>query len=66
MVEDEQEYWNFSFPELGMYDLTAMLSMVKEETGKKIRYIGTSLGTTQLFYSMSTPVIKDIIEENVM
>jgi|ERR1712062_268128 len=65
MVEDEPEYWNFSFPELGMYDLTAMLSMVKEETGKKINYIGYSLGTTELFYAMSSTFSKDIIEENI-
>jgi len=45
--KDEAEYWNFSFPELGIYDLPAALSMVKEETGgKKIRYYGYSLGTT--------------------
>ena len=52
-IEDEQEYWDFSFPELGIYDLPALISTVLEETdGKKIRYIGTSLGTTQLFYAM--------------
>ena len=56
---DEAEYWDFSFPELGTYDLPAALSMVKQETGgKKIRYYGYSLGTTQMFYAMQHPETK--------
>lgn len=50
---DEEEYWDFSFPELGMFDLPAMVETVVEETnGRKVRYIGTSLGTTQMFYAL--------------
>ena len=47
-VLDEEAYWDFSFTELGLYDLPALISTVLEETGgdKKIKYIGTSLGTT--------------------
>ena len=53
-VEDEAEYWDFSFPELARYDLPAMLDTVYEETGeRKIHYIGMSLGTTQILYALS-------------
>ena len=51
---DEAEYWDYSFPEMAMNDLPAMLQTVFEETGeKKINYIGYSLGTTQMFYALS-------------
>lgn len=46
-ASDEEAYWKFSFEEFGTYDLPAMLEMVYEEVGdKKIKYIGTSIGTT--------------------
>ena len=52
-VTDEADYWDFSFPELGIYDLPASLSIVKEKTGgKKIRFYGHSLGSTSMFYAM--------------
>ena len=58
-IKDEKEYWNFSFPELGMFDLPAMVETVVEETnGSKVRYMGVSLGTTQLFYALQSDVTK--------
>ena len=57
-LEDEELYWDFSFPELARYDLTAMLGTVYEETGgKKIYFIGCSLGTTQMFYALQDDLI---------
>ena len=64
--KNEEEYWDFSFPELGTYDLPAALSMVKEETGgKKIRYYGYSLGTTQMFYALQHPETKQFMEDTL-
>lgn len=52
---DEETYWAFSFAEMGDYDLPAMLSSVVEETGgRKVSYIGYSLGTTQMFYALQS------------
>ena len=52
-LENESAYWDFSFPKLAQYDLTAMLGTISEETGgKKIQYIGYSLGTTEIFYAL--------------
>jgi len=62
-LEDEASYWKFSFKEMGEYDLPAMLTTVQEETGgKKIKYLGTSLGTTQMFYGLQSPVSKEILD----
>ena len=53
-VDDEKEYWDFSFAELGLYDDTANVQMIKKEAGvDKIYYIGYSLGTTQMFYGLA-------------
>ncbi|XP_015114439.1 lipase 3 [Diachasma alloeum] len=43
---DESEYWNFSWHEMGIYDLPAMIDYVVSNTNKKAIYIGHSMGTT--------------------
>ena len=41
-----QEFWAWSWAEMGIYDDTANINMIKEKTGKdKIFYIGYSQGT---------------------
>ena len=53
-IKDQREYWNYSFPEMALNDISAMIDTVFEETGgKRINYIGFSLGTTVIFYSLS-------------
>ncbi|XP_060525773.1 lysosomal acid lipase/cholesteryl ester hydrolase-like [Cylas formicarius] len=45
-----KDYWNFSFHELGLYDLSATVSYVKNKTGNSaLIYIGHSLGSTAAF-----------------
>ncbi|MCL7052024.1 hypothetical protein MKW94_000808, partial [Papaver nudicaule] len=46
-------YWDWSWDELAQYDLPAFLGFVNKQTGKKINYIGHSLGTLQMLTSMS-------------
>ncbi|CAH0561483.1 unnamed protein product [Brassicogethes aeneus] len=48
---DSSNYWNFSFHEMGIYDLPAALKYVGEVTKMEgeIIYIGHSMGTTQFF-----------------
>ncbi|WOG85707.1 hypothetical protein DCAR_0104898 [Daucus carota subsp. sativus] len=43
---NSDKYWDFSFDELGKYDLHASIKFVYEETGQKVHYAGHSLGTT--------------------
>lgn len=52
--EDDPEYWDFSFVEMGRYDLPASIDYVLAQTGaSKLTYIGHSQGTTQMFLSLS-------------
>ena len=50
----DKEFWNYSFHEMGEYDLPAIISFIKMKTGRsKISYIGHSQGTTQLFSALT-------------
>jgi len=46
-------YWNFSFQEMGKYDIPAAFTYIAKITGQKINYIGHSQGTTQMFVALS-------------
>lgn len=49
-----QEYWNFSWEEIGTKDLPAMIDYALRVTGKKrLHYIGHSQGTT-VFWAMGS------------
>ncbi|XP_014258371.1 lipase 3-like [Cimex lectularius] len=52
---DKKEYWNFSFHEMGYYDMPAMIDFITEYTKQeKIVYVGHSQGTTVFFTMAST------------
>lgn len=52
--EKDLKYWDFSFHELGIYDVPAITNFVIEKTGfKKILFIGYSMGTTSFFVTLS-------------
>ncbi|GJQ83098.1 hypothetical protein Trydic_g20109 [Trypoxylus dichotomus] len=48
---DSPQFWNFSFHEMGIYDLPASLNYVANVTkqGGELIYIGHSMGTTMFF-----------------
>ncbi|KAF2901552.1 hypothetical protein ILUMI_04630 [Ignelater luminosus] len=49
---DDDEFWDFSWQEIGRFDVTAMIDYVLKETKQeKLFYIGHSQGTT-VFYAM--------------
>lgn len=49
-----KEFWDFSWHEIGYYDLPAMIDYVLNSTGQnQLRYIGFSQGTTT-FYVMTS------------
>ena len=51
---NDSDYWLFSFAEMGLYDDTANITMIKEKTGAdKIFYLGYSQGTLQINYGLA-------------
>ena len=52
---ESKEFWNFSWEELGTYDLPAMTDYIlsENEDYQKLGYIGHSMGTTQVFFALS-------------
>lgn len=54
MSPETEEFWNFSWDEIGRYDLPAMIDFVLNTTSKeKLAYIGHSQGTTAFFVMCS-------------
>ena len=49
-----QEYWDFSWLEMGLYDVRANIEFaVSQSSFEKAFYIGYSQGTVQMFYSLA-------------
>ena len=49
-----KERWNFSWAEMGIYDLPAEIDKILEVTGKpKLTLIGYSQGTSQTYYGLA-------------
>ncbi|XP_074108237.1 lipase 3-like isoform X1 [Cotesia typhae] len=42
----DSQFWNFSFHEMGIYDVPAAVSYIVEKTNMSLVYIGHSMGTT--------------------
>ncbi|XP_046651809.1 lipase member K-like [Daphnia pulicaria] len=50
----EEDYWNFSFDEMGKYDIPAVINYVLAKTGRNtMSYIGHSMGCAMFFIGMS-------------
>lgn len=50
----QAQFWDFSWHEIGVYDLPAMIDYVLNETGQEnLKYIGHSQGTTSFFVMAS-------------
>jgi len=56
-------YWDFTFDEIGKYDIPAFINYVKNVTVQpSLYYIGHSLGTTELFvFGMTRPEMQSSI-----
>jgi predicted alpha/beta hydrolase len=51
---EQKEYFDFSFYEMGKYDLPAMIGKALEVSGAhQVSYMGHSQGTTQMFSALS-------------
>ncbi|CAH0555552.1 unnamed protein product [Brassicogethes aeneus] len=65
LTTQSPKYWDFSFHEMGIYDLPAIIDFVAQNTGQKgnIIYIGHSMGTTMSFVYAS--LLPDHAKENL-
>lgn len=51
----QKEFWDFSFQEMGDYDIKANIDFILRQTGQsKVTYIGHSQGTTQMFAGLTS------------
>lgn len=62
----ENEFWSFSFDEMGQFDLPANYKKILSffPKGQKIFYIAHSQGTSQMFAAGSNPATHDYVHEN--
>lgn len=52
--QERKKFWNFSFHEIGKYDLPASIDYILDESNyTQVNYIGHSQGTTSFFVMMS-------------
>jgi pimeloyl-ACP methyl ester carboxylesterase len=50
---DSEEFWDFTWEDMGVGDIKAALDYVTAETQQKVGLIGFSMGTTQIFSTMA-------------
>ena len=49
-----KERWDFSWAEFGVYDVPAVIELIRSVTGKpKVTYMGYSQGATQMYYGLA-------------
>ena len=54
MHTQKKEYFDFSYHDIGLKDIPAMIDMILEKTKvAKLTYIGHSQGTTAMFYALA-------------
>ncbi|XP_045480546.1 lipase 3-like [Harmonia axyridis] len=62
---DSEQFWNFSWHEMGVYDLPAVIQFISTTTGKggEILYVGHSMGTTMFYvFSSLRPEIAKLVK----
>ena len=61
-----REFWDFSFQEMGEYDVKANLGFVSSFTAQdKVTYIGHSQGTSQMFAALSDPQVSQYVNSKL-
>ncbi|KAF8035327.1 hypothetical protein BT93_C1375 [Corymbia citriodora subsp. variegata] len=56
------EFWDWSWDELAAFDLPAVFDLIHGKTGKKVHYVGHSLGTTIALASLSEGKLVDKLQ----
>lgn len=61
-----REFWDFSFQEMGQYDVPANIDTILKLTGhQKLIYIGHSQGTTQMFAALTDEKTTEYVNSRV-
>ncbi|KAJ8664589.1 hypothetical protein QAD02_006251 [Eretmocerus hayati] len=53
LTSDDEKYWDFSWQEMGMYDIPAEIDYIQKKTNQKIIYVGYSMGSTMSYVMAS-------------
>ena len=60
------KFWDFSFSEMGRYDVPAIIAYVLEVSGfNKLIYVGHSQGTTAFFSALTDPVSSRYVNSRI-
>ncbi|XP_024979915.1 triacylglycerol lipase 1 [Cynara cardunculus var. scolymus] len=62
LSERDKDFWDWSWQELALYDLEAMLRYIKSETSSKVFVVGHSQGTIMSLAAFTQPDIADLVE----
>lgn len=63
---DDSKYWDFSFQEMGRYDIPAMIKKITYATGcERLSYIGHSQGTSQMFAALTDPLTAEYVNSKL-
>lgn len=61
------KYWDFSWQEIGLYDLPAIIDYVRHQTNEPLNFIGHSMGATALLVLLSTiPKYNDFLRMAIL
>ncbi|KAK6946047.1 AB-hydrolase lipase domain [Dillenia turbinata] len=62
LSEKDKEFWDWSWQELALYDLTAMIDHVYSTSRSKVLIVGHSQGTIMSLAALAQPKIADMVE----
>jgi predicted alpha/beta hydrolase len=63
---NSKDYWQFSYQQMGRYDVPANIDYVLTKTGQKtLSYAGHSQGTSQMFVALSDDKTKEYVNSKV-
>ncbi|XP_019055015.1 PREDICTED: triacylglycerol lipase 1 isoform X2 [Nelumbo nucifera] len=62
LSEKDKEFWDWSWQELALYDLAAMINYVHAMANSKIFFVGHSQGTIMGLAAFTQPEIVDMVE----
>jgi len=61
-----REFWDYSFQEMGQYDVKANIQFILAFTGQaKLTYVGHSQGTSQMFAALGDPATAPFVNSKV-
>lgn len=63
--ESDKQFWDFTFEEMAIYDLPALIKYVAAKAGQKLIYIGHSQGTAQMHVHLAMNPKDSVVKSNI-